>query len=345
MARGRSRRVTLVDVAREANCSVSMASIVMRDAAGASEETRRRVKAVAKRLGYRADQRARALRSARSSLIGVTFAVHQPFHAELIESLYHAAETATTHRLVLSAVIDTIDDRRAADTLLRDRVDALIMVAPSIGAARLRTLADEVPVVTIARPVASPAVDVIRIDDRGGLALAVDHLVSLGHRRIAHVDGGTAPSSAERSAGYLEAMGAHGLSAEASVLPGGIEQEHGLAAAAEMVDKALAAGGLDRLPTGVVAFNDRVAGGVVLGLRASGAAVPDRVSVVGFDNARRAQAGPVTLTTIDQNTDLMARLALERAIGRAANSYLPTEQVIVPRLVVRASTAVAPGMS
>ena len=75
-SRGRSRKVTLVDVAREASCSVSLASIVMRDAAGASQETRRRVKAVAARLGYRPDQRARALQSAHSGLIGVTFGVH-----------------------------------------------------------------------------------------------------------------------------------------------------------------------------------------------------------------------------------------------------------------------------
>lgn len=341
-ARGRGRRVTLVDVAREASCSVSMASIVMRDAAGASDETRRRVKAVAKRLGYRTDQRARALRSARSGLIGVTFVVHQPFHAALVESLYHAAERVTTHRLVLSAVIDTIDDRSAAETLLRDRVDSLIMVAPSTGVARLRVLSDEVPVVTVARPISSTAVDIIRIDDGGGVGLAVDHLVSLGHRRIAHVDGGAAPSSAERSAGYLEAMGAHGLSDETEILPGGLEQEHGLAAAAAMVGRAQAEGGLEQLPTGVVAFNDRVAGGVVLGLQASGVHVPEQVSVVGFDNARRAHAGPVSLTTIDQNPGLMAQLALERAIGRAANNYLPTEQVIVPRLIARDSTAAAP---
>lgn len=340
-ARGKSGRVTLVDVAREASCSVSMASIVMRDAAGASEETRRRVKAVAKRLGYRTDQRARALRSSHSGLIGVTFAVHQPFHAELVESLYHAAGRSPAHRLVLSAVIDKVDDRLAAETLLRDRVDSLIMVAPSIGAARLRVLADEVPVVTIARPISSTAVDIIRIDDRGGLALAVDHLVDLGHRRIVHVDGGGAPSSAERGEGYLEAMRTHGLDAEALVLPGGLEQEHGLAAAAAMLERARAEGGLEHLPTGVVAFNDRLAGGIVLGLQAAGVLVPEQVSVVGFDNARRSQAGPLPLTTIDQNPDLMARLALERAIGRAANSYLPTEQVIVPRLVDRDSTAEA----
>lgn len=96
MARGRSKRVTLLDVAKEANCSVSLASIVMRDATGASEETRRRVKAVAARLGYRPDQRARALRAARSGLIGVTFGVHQPFHAEIVDGLYPRPRPAGT---------------------------------------------------------------------------------------------------------------------------------------------------------------------------------------------------------------------------------------------------------
>ena len=204
MARGRSKRVTLLDVAKEANCSVSLASIVMRDATGASEETRRRVKAVATRLGYRPDQRARALRSARSGLIGVTFGVHQPFPAEIVDGLYSAAESGG-HELVLSAVVGGVDDRRAAETLLRDRCEALIMIAPSLGMGRLRVLADEVPIVAVARPLSCPGVDVVRIDDQGGIVMAVDHLVSLGHRRIVHVDGGTAPSSSERRDGYLKA--------------------------------------------------------------------------------------------------------------------------------------------
>lgn len=169
MARGRSKRVTLLDVAKEANCSVSLASIVMRDATGASEETRRRVKAVAARLGYRPDQRARALRAARSGLIGVTFGVHQPFHAEIVDGLYAAAE-AGGHELVLSAVVGAVDDRRAAETLLRDRCEALIMIAPSLGMGRLRVLADEVPIVAVARPLSCPGIDIIRIDDQAASA-------------------------------------------------------------------------------------------------------------------------------------------------------------------------------
>ncbi|WP_103062597.1 LacI family DNA-binding transcriptional regulator [Actinomyces qiguomingii] len=330
MAQRQRKAVTLADVAREANCSVSLVSIVMRDAAGASQETRRRVKAVAARLGYRPDQRARALRSARSGQIGVTFDVHQPFHAEIIDGLYAAAE-AGDHELVLSAVVRAVDDRRAAETLLRDRCEALIMIGPSLGTARLRMLADEVPVVAVARPLSCPGVDVVRIDDRGGVAAAVDHLVRLGHRRIVHVDGGNAPSSPERRAGYLAAMETHGLLAEAEIIAGGLEQEHGIRAAAHMLTSS-------DPPTAVSAFNDRVASGVIQGLLSAGVGVPGQVSVIGFDNARRFDSGLVPLTTIDQNPALMSQLALDRAVGRAANRFLPTEQVLIPRLIERAST-------
>ena len=73
----------------------------------------------------------------------------------------------------------------------------------------------------------------------------------------------------------------------------------------------------------------------------AGISVPEQVSVVGFDNARRSDTSLVPLTTIDQNPPLMAQLALERAVGRAADRYLPTQQVLVPRLVDRASTGPA----
>ena len=310
---------------------MSLASIVMRGATGASEDSRRRVKAVAKRLGYRPDQRARSLRAAHSGLIGVTFGVHQPFHAEIVEGLYAAAED-TDHELVLSAVVGPIDDRRAAETLLRERCESLIMIAPNLGTARLRALADEVPVVTVARPMTSTDVDIVRVDDRGGIALAVDHLVALGHESIVHLDGGGAPSSTDRRHGYHRAMAAHGLTDRERVLPGGIEREDGVRSAEQLL-----AG--RTLPTAVVAFNDRLAAGAIQGLMTAGLNVPADVSVIGFDNSRRSDSGSVPLTTIDQNSALMARLALQRAIGRAAREFLPSEQILVPRLVERASTA------
>ncbi|CAM2811541.1 LacI family DNA-binding transcriptional regulator [Actinomyces slackii] len=330
----RTGRVTLVEVAERANCSVSLASIVMRGAPGASEQTRRRVRAVAEEIGYRPDQRARALRRSASGLIGVTFGVLQPFHAELVAGLYEAIG-ASGYEMVLSAVVGPVDDQQAVETLLTDRCEAIIMLAPAMGTRRLRALAQEVPVVVVARPMSVPGVDTVRIDDAGGQRLAVDRLVSAGHRRIVHVDGGRAPSAAERRSGYRAAMTAHGLGSRAAVVAGGLEEEDGARAVHDVL-------GLTERPTAITAFNDRCAAGMVQELAVRGIGVPDDISVIGFDDSRRARTCPVPLTTIDQDTRLMARLALERAIGRAQQRYLATDQVLVPRLVERDSVAPAP---
>ena len=331
MASRRTGRVTLVDLAERAHCSVSLASIVMRGAPGASEQTRKRVRAVAEEIGYRPDQRARALRRSSSGLIGVAFGVLQPFHAEVVAGLYEEIG-GTSYEMVLSGVVGPVDDHQAVETLLRDRCEAIIMLAPAMGVRRLSALAQEVPVVVVARPMSATGVDTVRIDDAGGLRLAVEHLAGAGHRRIVHVDGGTAPSSAERREGYLEAMAALGLEERSEILRGGLDEEDGARAAAALLE-------LPECPTAVTAFNDRCAAGLVQELQARGIDVPGEVSVVGFDDSRRARTCPVPLTTVDQNPRLMARLALERAIGRARRDYLATDQVLVPRLVERDSVA------
>ena len=188
-----SRRPTLADVAARAGVSVPLVSIVMRDAPGASAVTRERVRRIAEELGYRPDSRARLLRSARSRLIGVVFAVQQPFHGDLVSGLYTAADNAD-YELTLSAVTPGRDERRAVAGLLQDRCEALILLGPHAPTSYLADLAARMPVV-VARPVRHRAVDVVRTDDAAGLGQAVDHLVGLGHIRIAHIDGGRAPGA------------------------------------------------------------------------------------------------------------------------------------------------------
>ncbi|WP_243118442.1 LacI family DNA-binding transcriptional regulator [Actinomyces wuliandei] len=331
---GSRGQVTLVDVAREASCSVSLASIVMRGAPGASEVTRARVKAVADRLGYRPDQRARGLRRVRSGLIGVTFRVHHPFHADLVEGLYRAVGDSG-YELVLGGVVRGTDDVEAAEPLLRDRCEALVMVGPTVRPARLESLAAEIPVVAVARPLRVEGVDVVRIDDGGGIAMAVEHLRELGHRRITHIDGAGAPSSVERVAGYLSAMDAHGLAGQASVVRGGTEEADGVRAAAHVLEA-------QERPTALTVFNDRCATGVVNRLIQAGVDVPGEMSVVGFDDSGQAVTALVPLTTVAQDTRLMARTAFERAVARAGRRYLPGEQVLVPRLVPRDSSGPVP---
>ena len=227
---GRDRRPTLADVAARAGVSVPLVSIVMRGVPGASTDSRRRVMQAAEELGYRPDARARLLRSGRSRLIGVTFGVQHAFHGDLVSGLYDAADAAG-FELALSAATPRRDEHRAVGTLLQDRCEALILLGPQVSTGYLADLAGRLPLVVVARAVNDRRVDVVRTADDEGLHLAVDHLVVLGHRRIAHIDGGRAPGAAERRRGYREAMHRNGLDAEIRVIAGGLTEEDGAAAA------------------------------------------------------------------------------------------------------------------
>lgn len=150
------------------------------------------------------------------------------------------------------------------------------------------------------------AVDVVRAADDDGLRQVVDHLVALGHERIAHVDGGRAAGAAERRRGYREALRRHGLTQHERVLPGGLSEEHGVAAARDLLDG-------PALPTAVTVFNDRCALGVLDTLSRAGLRVPEDVSVAGYDDSRLARLAHVALTSVDQDAPRLARLAVERA--------------------------------
>lgn len=339
--RARSRRTTLADVAAHAGVSVALASIVLRDAPGASAATRDRVRRAAEELGYRPDRSASLLRRSRSRLIGVVFGVQHPFHADLVSGLYAAAD-ATDYDLALSAVTPGRDERRALAGLLQDRCEAMILLGPQLPVHDLAELAGRMPVVVVARSVRHRAVDVVRTDDAAGLGLAVDHLVGLGHTRIAHVDGRRAPGAAERRRGYREALQRHGLTGAVRIVPGGLTEDEGAGAAGVLLHAT-------PRPTAVTVFNDRCATGVLDALRRPGVSVPQDMSVVGFDDSSLARLSHVALTTVAQDVDRISTLAVSRVSARldspdrAAEPVGDREQVVPPRLVVRSTTAPPPG--
>ena len=191
------RRPTLADVAAAAGVSVPLVSIVMRDAAGASTTTRERILRVAADLGYRPDQRARLLRQQHTRLLGVTFEIEQAFHGDLVKGLYSAAKTLG-YALVLSAVTPDRSEAHAVQAVLDDRCEAVIMVGPRSPTRELVKITVRLPLVVVARNVRSAAVDCVRTDDKAGMAGAIDHLIALGHRRIAYLDGGATAGATDR---------------------------------------------------------------------------------------------------------------------------------------------------
>ena len=329
------RRATLADVAARAGVSVPLVSIVMRDAPGASPANRERVRRAAAELGYRPDSRARMLRRTRSRLVGVVFGVQHAFHGDLVSGLYTAADAAG-YELALSAVTPARDERRAVTSLLHDRCEALILLGPHLATSYLSDLVATMPVVVVARAVRHHAVDVVRTDDAAGLGEAVDHLVDLGHRRIAHIDGGRAPGAAERRRGYRAALQRHGLADTAQILPGGLTEDDGATAAEALLDTTIR-------PTAVTVFNDRCATGVLDVLRGAGLNVPSDISVTGYDDSRLARLSQIALTTVSQDTQAITTAAITRAVNRLDHAKInDRELVIPPSLIVRKTTAPPP---
>ncbi|MEE6164333.1 MULTISPECIES: LacI family DNA-binding transcriptional regulator [unclassified Mycolicibacterium] len=321
-------RPTLQDVAERAGVSRALVSIVMRDAPGASEATRARVRQAADEIGYRPDPRARLLRSQRSNLIGVVFTAGQEFHAGLVDGVYCAAE-AHGYDVLLSCVTPHHGEAKAVRTLLDDRCEALLLIGSELPARDLADLDGRLPVVVLARKVRG--VDAVRSDDAVGAGLAVGHLVELGHTAITYLDGGRAPGAAERRKGVRRAAAAAGVTV--TTVAGGITEHAGAAAATTLI------GGGSPLPTAVFAFNDRCALGFVDVAIRAGVSVPQDVSVVGYDDSPLAGLAHVDLTTVGQDSGRLAELAVARAIERVDAPAVPVDMVCEPKLVVRGSTS------
>jgi DNA-binding LacI/PurR family transcriptional regulator len=326
---------TILDVAARAGVSKSLVSMVIRGASGVSERRREAVLRAAEELGYRPNAVARSLVQQRSHTLGVVVSdLHNPYFAEVVDGIQEAA-TATGYRsLMITGNRVPSREAEGLETLLELRVDAIILAGPVVDPSAVTAASRSVPVALVARATRAESVDSVTNNDRAGAALAVDHLVGLGHRRIIHVDGGAdAPGSGARRNGYLAAMRRHGLSSHAAVVRGSFTEEGG----AEGVRAILRS---RRRPTALFVSNDLAAVGALHALEASGLRVPEDVSVVGYDNTSLAAFGHISLTTIDQPRREMGALAVHLLLERLAEGRVePRHIVLPPHLVVRRTTA------
>jgi DNA-binding LacI/PurR family transcriptional regulator len=328
---GRQARPRLEDVAAEVGLSQASVSLVLRGAAGPSAATRERVLEAAARLGYRPDRAASLLARRRSRLIGVMLDIRSDYHGELVEDIHEVAEQHG-YDLVLSTVTRTRDERRAVETLLDSRCEALVLLGPDAPAAWLAALDRQLPVVVVGRPFPSAGVDVVRAADDVGVGLAIDHLVGLGHSDIAYVDGGAGEIAAGRRLGYGDAMRRHGLGDRVRVVPGDHTEEAGIRAASVLT-------GAAPRPTAVVTFNDRVAVGLLDALSRAGVTVPGDISVVGFDDSPLSRLAHVDLTTVSQSSHELTEHAVASVVERLDGGRTEHREVVLtPRLVVRSTT-------
>jgi DNA-binding LacI/PurR family transcriptional regulator len=312
----RSARITIDDVAREAGVSRSLVSLVMQGSPKVSDERRARVLEASSRLNYRPNAMARGLASRRTRTVGVLLnELHNPFYAEIMDGIEEAAAEHSYRILIGTGGRRPGGEQATLEAFLELRADGIVLVGPRL-----------------------PTHDSITNDERIGSRLVVGHLVELGHRRIAHVDGGNGAGAAARRAGYRRAMQEHGLQRHIRVISGDYTDTAGVKAADRLLDS-------DTLPTAVFAANDFVAAGLIDRLEEAGLRVPLDLSVVGCDNTYLAALHHMSLTTINQPRPDMGRRAMEVLVermeeGRAA----PVRARVMPSLVVRDSTGRVPAV-
>lgn len=329
----RRNHPTILDVAERAGVSKSLVSLVMRESPRVSEEKRAAVLRAAGELGYRPNAVARSLVRRRSFLIGVMLSdLHNPFFVEVVDGIEQEALSANYHALFNTGGRTAEGEAVAIETLLQLRTDGLILAGPVLTSKEILSAAATTHVVLIARPSRWPEVDSVTNDDRAGARLAVEHLIALGHRRIAHIDGGNGAGSGARRSGYMDAMRRNGLGDKALVVRGAYTEEGGQTGVAQLFDDG-------HRPTAIFAANDLAAFGVLHGLRERGLNVPDDVSLVGYDNIRPGAIANNNLTTIDQPRREMGMTAVRLLLDRLDKRRSRARHVLVaPTLVVRTST-------
>jgi DNA-binding LacI/PurR family transcriptional regulator len=313
-----------------------LVSLVMRGSPQVSDEKRAAVLRAADELRYRPNAVARSLVSKQSLLIGVMLSdLHNPFFVEIVDGIEQEALAADYRALFNTGGRTAPGESVAIETLLQLRTDGLILVSSILPPREILAAAATAPLVLVARPSRWSSIDSVTNDDRAGAGLAVDHLVELGHRSIAHIDGGGGAGARARRAGYTAAMRRHGIEGETTIVSGEYTEEGG----ASGVMNLLREGGR---PTAIFAANDLAAVGALHALEEQGIVVPDDVSLIGYDNTGLAALGHIDLTTIDQPRHLMGATAVSLLLDRLEGRRERARHVLVPpTLVVRRTTAPA----
>lgn len=310
----------------------------MREPERVSEARRATVLAAAVELGYRPNAVARSLVQRRTNVIGVIVAdLHNPFFADVADGIEDAAHQAGYRAMLSSGFLDPKREHGAVETMLELRVDGLIMLGSMIPVVKIGKVAASLPVTLVGRHTRSKVVDSVGVDNSAGAQAVVDYLVAQGHTRIAHIHAGTVGGSPRRRSGYERAMRRHGLEDHIRLVEGAFTETGGARAMNEILESG-------DTPTAVFAPNDVAAIGAMEAIDAAGLAIPDDISLVGYDNLALAALPRIGLTTVGQPRADLGREAVGLVLERLDEGRERARHVVVPpNLVIRATTGPPPG--
>jgi LacI family transcriptional regulator len=316
-------------VAREAGVSASTVSRIINGTVNVSDGLKHAVEAAIAKFNFRPNAAARGLALGKTLTIGVVAqAIDSPFYGEGLRGIEACLRQRGYAPLFMSGNWREEDEDRCVREFIARGVDGIILFAGRLGDAKLKGFAKEVPIVVTGRSLRARGVFSLQIDDRHGAMLAVQHLVGLGHRRIAFITGSeNHPDAIERLKGYQSALQEAGIGFDPKLVAvGDWHEEGGLRAASELLDSKAEF-------TALFCVNDQTAYGACLALFRRGLSVPGDVSVVGFDDLPSSAYRVPPLTSVRQAIgelgEQSAQGILEIIAGRRPRLRPPPVQLVV----------------
>lgn len=335
---GHGARLTIREVAELAGVSPATVSRVINGRAEVSERAREAVMRVVNEYGYRTNRTARGLSGGRTGLVGVTLpVVHHSYFSVILAG---AGEALYEHDMRMVLCPTQHEHEREVsllDRLMHGTTDGAILILPEESSDELAGLHEhDYPFVIIdPHRALDEGVPTVSAAHSSGASEAVEHLLGLGHRRIAAITGPRGwIATEERLRGYRAALAAAGIMPEPELE---IESNWATDGGEEATARLLA---LDQPPTAIFAFNDMLAIGAVLAAQRRGLRVPGELSIVGFDDTFEAQIVSPALTTVRQPLAEMGRMAVALLVRLLANQRIEALHVeLMTKLVTRESTA------
>jgi len=333
--------VTLHELAKAANCSVSTVSRALTDSDHrVNEVTKKRILNLADQLGYHPNITARGLKTDRTFTIGlVVYNIASPFTPILIRGIQEHLKQNNYYSIIISTDWDPELESAAVHQLISRSIDGIIFVESWRDESNKTLDLANKPYVFVYRLFNGTYANSVLLDDRYGACLAVEHLVNLGHRRIALING---PhdwnSSIERLAGYRDVLEQYGISFDPTLVAEGTwEVQSGYPAVNKFLE-------LPDRPTAIFAANDLMALGAIYAIQDAGLSVPEDMAVVGYDDREIASLSKPTITTVCPPSFEMGKLAAQLILDRLENRNEMQDPIRVQgKLIIRESCGASPG--
>lgn len=333
--------ITIYDIAEEAGVSASTVSRVLTNSANVRKEKRERIEAIIEKYNFKPNALAKGLSDTRSHLIGLIAAdVRNPFYAAAYVACENAARELGYKMLLCNSLGEKDREIDQLHMLVQQRVDAIIQLGGRADdlstdvayADEVNRTANGVPFIVTGKMDGVNCYRV-KIDAKEACTLLTEHLIQLGHKRIALVGGRQdVLSTREKYETYRSILDKHGIEfREEYVVNGGYNNETGYMGVKKLL-------GLKEIPTAIIAINDFSAAGIVRGLTELGFKIPGDISVVSYDNTYIADLMVPKLTSIDYDYEAFGMALVSTAVKVLDGEKVESLTPVIPHLVVRESS-------